>query len=881
MNSKQFTESTTSGAIATVAVPLGKPDSRIGKGIYPNEKGGNLLTGKKTNKKFANSIKESLLNEIDFASALGELQLPKEEIIKLSTPAGTIGSRNVFIYQNGKDKIYFFTEDSKIEALVYLYDGRLMAMKNYSSNKGLIYNLFQYIINIEKQKIKLLPIDKLTNDGIKWIVDQLNRTNGFTITDLNNNPISATELYDEWKKAHETGNSGPTGIIISESKNSHQIRENETRIMPMDTFGATLSKLDTITENLINIDNLIINNTTTNEINNMKKSVQDNKKFANSTSVKESKTVKDRKTGTEYDPAEEFEKLQNDPDYVAQMKRMGREEGKGWPKRKEQSVSEAKLDEEDIIIVPGQGNRLKPGFIPKAKDRTDHEVQMAKSDLFQAHKNAKKIYQLIKNTTEEEGIEGWVQEKIIKANDYLNTVREYLEHEALHEVTIAGKQDNFTIDDIKALEQIRDLETIKAKARELIKGKPDRRMKPEKIDYFYNKIDTLTSPMQVIKLMYDLLLAGEGMKTIGSRYSTSSNSYQRRFNEMDQDTVEEGKVAGAVGVLALLAALMGGNEITSAKYTPLGKALAVAAQQGDQEAAKHYKNLDTYIDSKQSALVTQLSDKYLGDLSLREGVIGGERPQETKKENDRITAAYRKKHLPNKDNKKDIKKESSIMKGIDPLSKGIQNEQSEDGWGSQSKRDFKRQEMEHELGHETRRTYTNPKGMFFYNVPADKETDARQAGLKQTKSGKWYGYRDNMFGKGKYWAPKNESVTEQTDQEHDTESLQKHFGAEVAYDAASHGPAMMQRKDLKGDLYQLTRLPNKNYKATLVTESTDKCPECGGKLVAESELDEGKKDACYYKVKSRVKIWPSAYASGQLVQCRKRGAKNWGKGSKK
>ena len=38
----------------------------------------------------------------------------------------------------------------------------------------------------------------------------------------------------------------------------------------------------------------------------------------------------------------------------------------------------------------------------------------------------------------------------------------------------------------------------------------------------------------------------------------------------------------------------------------------------------------------------------------------------------------------------------------------------------------------------------------------------------------------------------------------------------------------------------------------------------------------GKKDACYYKVKSRVKVWPSAYASGMLVQCRKKGAANWG-----
>jgi len=37
-----------------------------------------------------------------------------------------------------------------------------------------------------------------------------------------------------------------------------------------------------------------------------------------------------------------------------------------------------------------------------------------------------------------------------------------------------------------------------------------------------------------------------------------------------------------------------------------------------------------------------------------------------------------------------------------------------------------------------------------------------------------------------------------------------------------------------------------------------------------------KKDACYYKVKSRYDVWPSAYASGALVQCRKVGAKNWG-----
>jgi len=53
--------------------------------------------------------------------------------------------------------------------------------------------------------------------------------------------------------------------------------------------------------------------------------------------------------------------------------------------------------------------------------------------------------------------------------------------------------------------------------------------------------------------------------------------------------------------------------------------------------------------------------------------------------------------------------------------------------------------------------------------------------------------------------------------------------------------------------------------------------------ISEAQFDEaaGEKDACYHKVKSRYKVWPSAYASGALVKCRKVGAKNWGNSKKK
>jgi hypothetical protein len=90
-------------------------------------------------------------------------------------------------------------------------------------------------------------------------------------------------------------------------------------------------------------------------------------------------------------------------------------------------LSETDLQEDDIILVPGQGRIRKTGFVPHGQSRVDHEVEMARSDLFSAAKNAKQVYEMIHSVSEDEGLEGWVQEKIIKANDYLNTVREYLE----------------------------------------------------------------------------------------------------------------------------------------------------------------------------------------------------------------------------------------------------------------------------------------------------------------------------------------------------------------------------------------------------------------------------------------------------------------------
>jgi hypothetical protein len=81
-----------------------------------------------------------------------------------------------------------------------------------------------------------------------------------------------------------------------------------------------------------------------------------------------------------------------------------------------------------------------------------------------------------------------------------------------------------------------------------------------------------------------------------------------------------------------------------------------------------------------------------------------------------------------------------------------------------------------------------------------------------------------------------------------------------------------QRRKSSADPYQ----SKKSGAAKPTYVPTDKPKK---KMNEESDVKgkgSGTKDACYTKVKSRYSVWPSAYASGALVKCRKVGAANWG-----
>ena len=67
----------------------------------------------------------------------------------------------------------------------------------------------------------------------------------------------------------------------------------------------------------------------------------------------------------------------------------------------------------------------------------DHEVQMARADLYKSAKYAVAIHKMLKDVSEMEGIDGWVAAKITKAADYLGSVKHYMEGEMMADVELA------------------------------------------------------------------------------------------------------------------------------------------------------------------------------------------------------------------------------------------------------------------------------------------------------------------------------------------------------------------------------------------------------------------------------------------------------------
>ena len=98
--------------------------------------------------------------------------------------------------------------------------------------------------------------------------------------------------------------------------------------------------------------------------------------------------------------------------------------GQDWKYSPEQGSDSGKT-KENIM-----SKAMKEGLADLAgRAEADHEVQMARADLYKIAKYAIKLHDMLKGVDESQGLEGWQQAKITKAADYMGSVFHNLDYE--------------------------------------------------------------------------------------------------------------------------------------------------------------------------------------------------------------------------------------------------------------------------------------------------------------------------------------------------------------------------------------------------------------------------------------------------------------------
>jgi hypothetical protein len=109
----------------------------------------------------------------------------------------------------------------------------------------------------------------------------------------------------------------------------------------------------------------------------------------------------------------------------------------------------------------------------------DHEVQMARADLYKIANYAIQLHNLLKNVSEAEGLEGWQQAKITKAADYIGSVYHALEYDK-KVMTPESRKRKSTMSESEQAEYKALLEKAKSKAQQKFMGMVHAAQKGEK-----------------------------------------------------------------------------------------------------------------------------------------------------------------------------------------------------------------------------------------------------------------------------------------------------------------------------------------------------------------------------------------------------------------
>lgn len=159
-----------------------------------------------------------IVNEISFASAIPDIKW-SQHIIDQSEHVGTVDRVAIYAYSDNNHIFLFPDPAHSISAYVAisreLINGRhLLNRVVNTSRPGLVSILLSFAIS-ELGSLCISNDEPLTPQGLQWVKNIIANPQGFSVTDLNSNNISASALDSEWQNAMNSGESGPAGILIS------------------------------------------------------------------------------------------------------------------------------------------------------------------------------------------------------------------------------------------------------------------------------------------------------------------------------------------------------------------------------------------------------------------------------------------------------------------------------------------------------------------------------------------------------------------------------------------------------------------------------------------------------------------------------------------
>ena len=125
------------------------------------------------------------------------------------------------------------------------------------------------------------------------------------------------------------------------------------------------------------------------------------------------------------------------PSHAKELRNKELNKGKGAPK----SGKTTGPDDYDFLKYKNKDKKKANEGLADMADITerDHEVQMARAELYKIAKYALKLHDMLKGVSEAEGIEGWMQSKITKAADYMGSVYHTMDYDMATESKVTHK----------------------------------------------------------------------------------------------------------------------------------------------------------------------------------------------------------------------------------------------------------------------------------------------------------------------------------------------------------------------------------------------------------------------------------------------------------